>query len=743
MNDDQRIVEEFLHPLHATPEVRRDAASAVRRTRSPRRWPALAGAVAALAALAGVVVLIAVRDPRTPAPGPTTNGSVDGWTPYPLVDDLAPGSCAAAGAGGGRQYALCRAGSDDPGSLVVRESEDAARTIAVAPAAVPDAGPWHWQWAAVAPDGVHVLLQYEGDGCKRLPMMVTVGQPKAVGIGVGTPGYAYGWALGWSTDGRAMLALADAPACHVEPGPDGEGVVDGVYAWTPDEDAAIRIAPAAQVTGVPSFDDATAAAARTIVPQPEDYFTGATDPTATVRCVPAGTVADTSFELCQQGTGKAWIVRKTASAATERWPLERPDPGGRWEWAAVSPDRRELLLQWIARCGGPFAYTVAVGESLPVTVRGEGDSLPPTAALGWTPAGDAVFATVPTTGCGAEDAAAIWARDSAGNVRKVQAGGVADVIVRRTHDPQPLAAFLAGVQESGAPAVARPEPGPPNSYLVFSDGGHIYRSDLGARRESIADGTGRTFVSPDGSYVGLETGIVTSAGEVVVATEVESWTWSARAHVAVGLRVGGQRSVVVDADLSSAFELPGAVVPSPDGRRFAVIEAAPGCASDRFVIYRLDGNGRPVQHVIGTGPFGEPASIVWDEAGLLVQGAACPEVPTGTPEAPDEVFSIWDPKDGVLRGTVGGLPYGIAEEGDGKSRIIVGLSGKGPTSMGRVSGVVRDLTWVDDGGGIQALVVPVTCAGGSGIPGEASLGDVARGTTRPLPGGCSVSWSHP
>jgi hypothetical protein len=92
----------------------------------------------------------------------------------------------------------------------------------------------HWTWAAASPDGRTILAQWSGE-CE-VPQAFLLdadgGSPRAV-----APMDAQSEALGWTTDGRAIVFLAQQPACGTEFRP-------GTYLVSADGTERTRVLPA-------------------------------------------------------------------------------------------------------------------------------------------------------------------------------------------------------------------------------------------------------------------------------------------------------------------------------------------------------------------------------------------------------------------------------------------------------------------------------------------------------------------
>jgi hypothetical protein len=86
--------------------------------------------------------------------------------------------------------------------------------------------PGHWMWAAASPDGKTILAQWSGECEVPQAFLLDAGgwSPRAV-----APNNAASRALGWTTDGRAIVSRPADAAC-------GAGGDPGLYLFTPGGD---------------------------------------------------------------------------------------------------------------------------------------------------------------------------------------------------------------------------------------------------------------------------------------------------------------------------------------------------------------------------------------------------------------------------------------------------------------------------------------------------------------------------
>ena len=103
-------------------------------------------------------------------------------------------------------------------------------------------------------------------------------------------------------------------------------------------------------------------------------------------CVPAsGASVGRTYFVCRDqgrppGHGRFLVEEAGRRRALD---VESPttSPAGHWGWAAVSPDGKTLLAQWVAECEVPIAYFVpAAGGAPRPVVATDLESI----ALGWT-----------------------------------------------------------------------------------------------------------------------------------------------------------------------------------------------------------------------------------------------------------------------------------------------------------------------------------------------------------------------
>jgi hypothetical protein len=101
----------------------------------------------------------------------------------------------------------------------------AVRVLAIRSPTTAPAG--HWSWAAVSPDGTALLAQWTAECEVPVAFFITLkdGSPSVVTGENDWIDSPVSVALGWTTDGRAIVFLPEGPAC-------GTGVRKaGVYAY--------------------------------------------------------------------------------------------------------------------------------------------------------------------------------------------------------------------------------------------------------------------------------------------------------------------------------------------------------------------------------------------------------------------------------------------------------------------------------------------------------------------------------
>lgn len=174
------------------------------------------------AVAAAVVVLAACGGEERPylAAGPT----FDRW-------------CEPAGQSGGRTYRACYEPTlaDDPpptrakrhGRLDVWEADGPWRRLEVphplgAKPAVPAGG--HWEWAAVSPDGEWLLAQWTAECEVPIAFFVPARGGRPLPVAKDRYGPATSHAIGWTADGRAIVAIPNL-SCGATPSRPGTYLV--------------------------------------------------------------------------------------------------------------------------------------------------------------------------------------------------------------------------------------------------------------------------------------------------------------------------------------------------------------------------------------------------------------------------------------------------------------------------------------------------------------------------------------
>jgi hypothetical protein len=141
--------------------------------------------------------------------------------------------CQAVGSSASATIHLCQSGAGDEHGRFVAETASSVSELAISSpgptASASDAGKaGHWAWAALSPDGTTILAQWSAECEVPIAFLVDVGggSPRPVtgeGDWAKSPESV---ALGWTTDGRALVFLPKGPAC-------GSGVnAPGVYAYS-------------------------------------------------------------------------------------------------------------------------------------------------------------------------------------------------------------------------------------------------------------------------------------------------------------------------------------------------------------------------------------------------------------------------------------------------------------------------------------------------------------------------------
>lgn len=148
--------------------------------------------------------------------------------PYFGAGATADGSCRPAGEDGARSFRACYqphvAGkrlrrSERHGRLEVQVGDDAWRRLNVphplgAKPGRPAGG--HWEWAAISPDGAWLLAQWIAECEVPIAFLVPSGGGTPLPVTTGRSGPVPSSAIGWTTDGRAIVEVP-VHACASKP----------------------------------------------------------------------------------------------------------------------------------------------------------------------------------------------------------------------------------------------------------------------------------------------------------------------------------------------------------------------------------------------------------------------------------------------------------------------------------------------------------------------------------------------
>jgi len=172
------------------------------------------------AAFVALVGLAAGSGGADPVAAPSATSPTSTHTETHAHQAPALGSCQRIGETEEGPLRLCPAAGRH-GAFVVGEG-DAAEDLHILPGRVGPAG--HWSWAAISPDGSTLLAQWTAE-CE-VPIAFFIFLPAGTPLPVtGETAWARrpsSEALGWTTEGRALVFLPHGPGCGS--GPDRAGV---------------------------------------------------------------------------------------------------------------------------------------------------------------------------------------------------------------------------------------------------------------------------------------------------------------------------------------------------------------------------------------------------------------------------------------------------------------------------------------------------------------------------------------
>ena len=140
------------------------------------------------------------------------------------ADPWGPRDCEEVGSLGGKTYRLCsKRRQNEHGTFEVLDG----KSRSVIPNALPPAPPpgtpliGHWHWAALSPDGHTLLAQWSAECEIPQAYFLRVSGGRARGIGpvdrLGSRPSSV--ALGWTTDGRAIVEFPELACGGSDPGP--------------------------------------------------------------------------------------------------------------------------------------------------------------------------------------------------------------------------------------------------------------------------------------------------------------------------------------------------------------------------------------------------------------------------------------------------------------------------------------------------------------------------------------------
>ena len=140
------------------------------------------------------------------------------------ADPWGPRDCQAVGSHGWKTYRLCsKRRQNEHGTFEVLDGESRSAIPDALPPQPPPGTPLigHWRWAALSRDGRTLLAQWSAE-CE-IPqayfLPVTGGRARGIGPRDRLGSRPVSVALGWTTDGRAIVEFPDAACGGSDPGP--------------------------------------------------------------------------------------------------------------------------------------------------------------------------------------------------------------------------------------------------------------------------------------------------------------------------------------------------------------------------------------------------------------------------------------------------------------------------------------------------------------------------------------------
>jgi hypothetical protein len=147
----------------------------------------------------------------------------DGAGRWRIDDDAAGRQCRSAGHITAGALEVCyQPNANDNGYFVVTDSRGQRGLLDVSLPFQSDTVVGNWDWAAASPDGKTLLAQWSAECEVPLAFFVSAsgGKPQPVtGEVAATTVSPDSVALGWTTDGRAIVFLPSQPACGTSGGP--------------------------------------------------------------------------------------------------------------------------------------------------------------------------------------------------------------------------------------------------------------------------------------------------------------------------------------------------------------------------------------------------------------------------------------------------------------------------------------------------------------------------------------------